>query len=67
MTRGLTITQQGALQVSGRSLACTVIPQSGIEQIGWTAGGDEGSEVGRLGFVGGGEQVTNVVAVGFNN
>jgi len=46
--------------------ATKFIPDSGIEQIGWTANGDEGSGFSELGFVGGGEQVSGVTAIGFN-
>jgi len=43
----------------------SAIPDSGIEQIGWTDNGDEVSGFSQLGFVGGGENVTNVTAIGF--
>ena len=41
------------------------IPDSGIEQIGWTSDGDEGEGFEQLGFVGGGEQVTNATVISF--
>jgi len=44
----------------------SAIPDSGIEQIGWNANGDEGSDVSQLGFVGGGRVIDNIAAIGFN-
>ena len=50
---------------SGSAPAGSAIPDSGIEQISWTSDGDEGEGFEQLGFVGGGEQVTNITSIGF--
>ena len=41
------------------------IPDSGIEQIGWTSDGDEVEGFEQEWFVGGGEQVANITSIGF--